>query len=66
MGLFGCCSKNDVTNEDGSMQVFDKTFKVNFDFLLVDESEARVYIYFSDCSIGTWKSNCRKSRYESL
>ena len=28
MGLFDCCSKNDVTNEDGSMQVFDKTFKV--------------------------------------
>jgi len=27
MGLFGCCSKNDVTNEDGSMKVFDKTFK---------------------------------------
>ena len=33
MGLFGCCSKNDVTNEDGSMQVFDKTFKVNWDLL---------------------------------
>ena len=27
MGLFGCCSKNDVTNEDGTMQVFDTTFK---------------------------------------
>ena len=44
MGLFGCCSKkNDVTNEDGSMQVFDKTFKVNCNFRLVGKSESKTF-----------------------
>ena len=47
MGLFGCCSKNDVTNEDGSMQVFDKTFKVgpSESEVLIDGQIRKRYIF---------------------